>query len=159
MVRLRSPQEPRLTKRIYEMACIHFPARPWKRYDNLRMNRLAQLTAEVQILGTLCNREDPRDVRAALVHVLQRYAFLEPEHQIVFESIRALLLRDRLSKDRLAVHLNNRGFPDVDLEKYCAAAFSTIEEALNLARRLCSLADEPSASVGRDNQGKLKHDS
>ncbi len=123
------------------------------------MDRLAQLTAEMQVLGTLCNREDQHDVHAELVHVLERYAFLEPEHQIVFESIRALLLRDRLSKARLAVHLNNRGFPDVDLEKYCAAAFSNIEEALKLARRLCSLADGPGAGVRRDSQGKVKHDS
>ena len=122
------------------------------------MDRVAQLTAEVQVLGTLCNREVPRDVRAELVHVLEHYAFLEPEHQIVFESIRSLLLHDRLSNARLAVHLNNRGFPDVDLEKYCEAAFSNIEESLKVARRLCSLADEPGASVHHDNQGKLKHD-
>jgi hypothetical protein len=122
------------------------------------MDRVAQLTTEVQVLGMLCNREDPRDVRAELVHVLEHYAFLEPEHQIVFESIRSLLLHDRLSKASLAVHLNNRGFPDVDLEKYCEVAFSNIEESLNVARRLCSLADEPGASVHHDNQGKLKHD-
>jgi hypothetical protein len=122
------------------------------------MNRVAQLTAEVQVLGTLCNREDPRDLRADLVHVLEHYAFLEPEHQIVFESIRSLPLHDRLSKARLAVHLNNRGFPDVDLEKYCAAAFSNIEEAVKLARRMCSLADDHSAGVSYDNPGKVKHD-
>jgi len=120
------------------------------------MDRVAQLTAEVQVLGMLCNREDPREVRAELVHVLEHYAFLEPEHQIVFESIRSLLPHDRFSKSSLAVHLNNRGFPDVDLEKYCAAAFSNIEESLKVARRLCSLADEPGASVHHDNQGKLK---
>jgi hypothetical protein len=56
------------------------------------------------------------------------------------------------------VHLNNRGFPDVDLEKYGAAAFSNIEEALKLARRMCSLADETGAGVRYDNQGKVKHD-
>jgi len=56
------------------------------------------------------------------------------------------------------VHLNNRGFPDVDLEKYCAAAFSNFEESLKVARRLCSLAGEPGAGVHHDNQGKLKHD-
>ena len=122
------------------------------------MDRVAQLTTEAQVLGTLCNREDPHDLRAELVRVLERYAFLEPEHQIVFESIRSLLLHDRLSKASLAVHLNNRGFPDVDLEKYCAAAFSNIEESLKVARRLCSLADEPGAGVHHDNQGKLKHD-
>src|SRR6266404_7606092 len=122
------------------------------------MNRVAQLTAEFQILGTLCNREDPRDLRAELVHVLEHYAFLEPEHQIVFESIRSLLPHDRFSKSSLAVHLNNRGFPDVDLEKYCEAAFSNIEEAVKLARRMCSLADDHGAGVSYDNQGKVKHD-
>ena len=122
------------------------------------MDRVAQLTTEVQVLGMLCNREDPRDVRAELVHVLEHYAFLEPEHQIIFESIRSLLLHDRLSKASLAVHLNNRGFPDVDLEKYCAAAFSNIEEAVKLARRMCSLADDHGAGVSYDNQGKVKHD-
>jgi len=122
------------------------------------MNRGAQLSAEVHVLGTLTNREDSHDLRAELVRVLEHYAFLEPEHQIVFESIRSLLLHDRLSKASLAVHLNNRGFPDVDLEKYCAAAFSNIEESLKVARRLCSLAGEPGAGVHHDNQGKLKHD-
>jgi hypothetical protein len=122
------------------------------------MDRVAQLTAEVQVLGTLCNRDVPHDLRAELAHVLKHYAFLEPEHQIVFESIRSLLLHDRLSNASLAVHLNNRGFPDVDLEKYCAAAFSNIEESLKVARRLCSLADEPGAGVHHENQGKVKHD-
>jgi replicative DNA helicase len=122
------------------------------------MDRVAQLTIETQVLGALCKREDPHDLRAELVRVLEHYTFLEPEHQIVFESIRSLLLRDRLSMARLAVHLNNRGFPDVDLEKYCAAAFSNIEEAVKLARRMCSLTDEPGAGVRDDNQGKVKHD-
>ncbi len=40
------------------------------------------------------------------------------EHQVVFESIRFLLSRGTLTAARLAVHLNNRGFPDVDMEKY-----------------------------------------
>src|ERR1700704_1653436 len=122
------------------------------------MHRVAQLTAEFQVLGTLCDPEVPHDLRAELAHVLEHYAFLEPEHQIVFESIRSLLLHDRLSKANLAVHLNNRGFSYVDLEKYCEAAFSNIEESLKVARRLCSLADEPGARVHHDNQGKLKND-
>jgi hypothetical protein len=112
------------------------------------MNRVAQLTAEVHVLGTLCIREDPRDARAELVQVLEHYAFLEPEHQIVFESIRSLLLHDRLSNARLSVHLNNRGFPDVDLEKYFAAGFPNIEEALKLARRLPSVGDGPATVCG-----------
>jgi hypothetical protein len=122
------------------------------------MNREAQLTAEVQVLGTLCIREDPRDARAELVQVLEHYAFLEPEHQIVFESIRSLLLHDRLSNARLSVRLNNRGFPDVDLQKYFAAGFSNIEEALKLARRLPSVGDGPGDRARYNNQGKVEHD-
>ena len=122
------------------------------------MDRVAQLTTEVQVLGTLCNREDPRDVRAELVHVLEHYAFLEPEHQIVFESIRSLLLHDRLSKASLAVHLNNRGFPDVDLEKFCAAALANIDDALQLVRQLCSLAGGSGTQLHHDRQGKVEDD-
>jgi hypothetical protein len=144
---------------IYELACIHFLAHRLKRYDSPRMNRVAQLTAEVQVIGSLCNVAGSREQLTELVRALQNYIFLEPEHQIVFESICSLLLRDRLSNARLAVHLNNRGFPDVDLEKYCAAGFSNIEDGLKLAHRLRSLADEPGAGVRYDTQGKVKHDS
>jgi replicative DNA helicase len=115
--------------------------------------------AEAQILGTLCNQAGTSEQRDELVKILDRYAFLEPEHQIVFASIRSLLRHDRLSNSRLAVHLNNRGFPDVDLEKYCAAALANIDEAMNLARRLCPLANGPGAEVRYDIQGKSKHDS
>ncbi len=87
----------------------------------LPMDRVAVLQAEVQILGTLCNQAGTSEQRAELIQTLHQYTFLDSEHQILFESIRSLLPRDRLSNVRLAVHLNNRGFPDVDLEKYCAA--------------------------------------
>jgi len=102
------------------------------------MDRAALLLAEVQILGTLCTQAGTVEQCNELAHTLDGYAFLEPEHQIFFGSIRALLLYDRISNSNLAVHLNNRGFPDVDLEKYCAAALENIDEALKLARRLRS---------------------
>jgi hypothetical protein len=102
------------------------------------MDRAAQLLTEVQILGTLCSRENANERGSELVRTLEHYAFLEPEHQVVFESIRALLPQDRISSERLAVHLNNRGFPDVDLGRYFAAAFADIEDALRLSRKLGS---------------------
>jgi hypothetical protein len=102
------------------------------------MDRAAQMLVEVQILGTLCNQESASERGTELVRTLEHYAFLEPEHQVLFESIRALLLQDRISSERLAVHLNNRGFPDVDLEKYSAAAFTDIEDALKLSHQLGS---------------------
>jgi len=111
------------------------------------MDRAAQLLAEVQVLGTLCNRECSSQRRMELAGILERYAFLEPEHQVVFESICHLLQHDRISAARLAVHLNNRGFPSVELEKYYSAAIVDIEDALNMARRLCSLDRESRADV------------
>jgi hypothetical protein len=100
------------------------------------MDRAAQLLAEVQILGTLCNREIAGGDRAELVRTLEHYVFLAPEHQVVFEAIRFLLPRGRISPENLAVHLNNRGFPDVDLAKYSAAALTDIGDALKLSRQL-----------------------
>ena len=122
------------------------------------MNRKAQLEAEVQVLGTLCNRAGAREQHADIVSAFDHYQFLEPEHQIIFGSIRSLLVRDRLSTTNLAVHLNNRGFPDVDLEKYCAAALANIDDALKLARRVCSVAHGPGADARYDSRGKAKHD-
>jgi len=122
------------------------------------MDRTGLLLAEFQILGTLCTQAGTVEQRNELAHTLDRYAFLEPEHQIVFGSIRALLLHDRLSNANLAVHLNNRGFPDVDLEQYCAAALANIDEALKLACRLCSAARGPGADVRYDCHGKAKNE-
>src|ERR1700680_1277514 len=114
------------------------------------MDRAALLLTEVQILGTLCNQGGKSEQRNELVKTLDRYAFIEPEHQIVFQSIRSLLPHDRLSNARLAVHLNNRGFPDVDLEKYCAVALANIDEALKLARQLCSLTRQSGTAARSD---------
>jgi replicative DNA helicase len=123
------------------------------------MDRAAVLVAEVQVLGTLCNQAGTSEQRAEVVCALNQYAFLEPEHQIVFESIRSLLSADRLSSARLAVHLNNRGFPDVDLERYYAAALANIDDALQLVRQLCSLAHGSETQLRHDRQGKVERDS
>jgi hypothetical protein len=122
------------------------------------MDRAAQLLAEVRVLGTLCKREGSSDQRIALVHALGDYLFFEPEHQVVFESIRTLLPRGRISAADLAVHLNNRGFPDVDLGKYCAAALPDVEDALQMARQLLSLGHGPGTEVRYDSKGRVKRD-
>jgi hypothetical protein len=122
------------------------------------MDRAALLMAEVQILGTLCTQAGTVEQRNELAHTLDCYSFLEPEHQIVFGSIRALLPHSRLSNTHLAVHLNNRGFPDVDLQKYCAAALANIDDALQLARRLRSFGYGSGADVRYDSNGKAKYE-
>jgi hypothetical protein len=82
------------------------------------MDRETQFATELQALRVLCDEAAPREERQRLIESLSRHAFIEPEHQVVFESIRALFPRGRISAAQLRVHLNNRGFPDTDAEKY-----------------------------------------
>jgi hypothetical protein len=82
------------------------------------MDRETQFAAELQTLRALCDEAAPSEDRQRLMQSLSRHAFIEPEHQVVFESIRALFSRGPISAPQLRVHLNNRGFPDTDVAKY-----------------------------------------
>jgi hypothetical protein len=82
------------------------------------MDRETQFATELQALRVLCDGAAAREDRQRLMEALSHHAFIEPEHQVVFESICALFSRGLFSLARLRVHLNNRGFPDTDIEKY-----------------------------------------
>ena len=82
------------------------------------MDREKQLEAERKAIQTLCNEAIARRLRQNLIQSLGPKAFINPEHQVVFESICALFPRGPLTMDGLRIHLNNRGFPDTDVEKY-----------------------------------------
>lgn len=82
------------------------------------MDRKTKIAAEFQALRTLCDERIARNLRQNLIQSLGPRAFSEPEHQVVFDSIRALFPRGPISQVQLRVHLNNRGFPDTDVEKY-----------------------------------------
>jgi hypothetical protein len=82
------------------------------------MDRDTQFATELQTLRVLCDVAAPREERQRLMQSLAQHVFIEPEHQVVFESIRALFSRGPISAEQLRVHLNNRGFPDTDVEKY-----------------------------------------
>jgi hypothetical protein len=86
------------------------------------MDRAANPDDELQMLRILCGESTSREQQLEILRSLQDRLFHDPEHQVVLESVRILCLRDALSADRLAVHLNNRGFPDVNLEKYFTSA-------------------------------------
>lgn len=88
------------------------------------MNDQTQFASDLQALRTLCDEDAPRDERQKLIHSLKQHIFIDQEHQVVFESIRALLPRGPISVTRLRIHLNNRGFPDVDVEKYFQSKFN-----------------------------------
>jgi hypothetical protein len=82
------------------------------------MDRKTKFAAEFKALCTLCDETVARNLRQNLIQSLGPRPFSEPEHQVVFESIRALFSRGPISREQLRIHLNNRGFPDTDIEKY-----------------------------------------
>ncbi|MGA7795411.1 MAG: hypothetical protein WCA19_20425 [Candidatus Acidiferrales bacterium] len=82
------------------------------------MDSETQFATELQALRVLCDETIDRDDRQRLMQDLSQHPFIEPEHQVVFESIRVLFPRGPISEAQLRVHLNNRGFPDTDVEKY-----------------------------------------
>jgi len=82
------------------------------------MDSKTQLTAEVRALCTLCDETVPRNLRQNLIQSLSPRKFTEPEYRVVFESICALFPRGPVTAEKLRIHLNNRGFPDTDVEKY-----------------------------------------
>ena len=66
----------------------------------------------------MCDESASREERTKLIDSFARHLFVEPEHQVVYESIRTLSLRGQISPALLIVHLTNRGFPDIEMEKY-----------------------------------------
>jgi len=82
------------------------------------MDRQTQLEAELKALRTLCDETVARNLRQNLIQSLGPHAFSDPEREVIFESIRSLFLRGPISREQLRVHLNNRGFPDTDVDKY-----------------------------------------
>jgi hypothetical protein len=94
--------------------------------------------AELDALRALCDQLQAREPRMALCQALANYQFTEPDRQIVFESVRELLNRNALSTSALIVHLNNRGFPDINLEVYFAPGVPGAGDALAGMREFLS---------------------
>jgi hypothetical protein len=86
------------------------------------MKREKQFAAELKALRALCDESIARELRQNLIRSLGSRAFKTAEHQVVFESICALFPRGPISEAQLRVHLNNRGFPDTDVETYFRSA-------------------------------------
>ncbi len=90
----------------------------------IEMNCESQCEKELSALQSLCDATATTEERRKLMEQFQKCLFVDPEHQVVFESIRALSRRGPITLTNLRIHLNNRGFPDTDLEKYFQPAQS-----------------------------------
>lgn len=82
------------------------------------MDRITESEDELELLRELCDETIAHAHRAQMMQVARSYVFKDPEHKFIFESISILFPRGPISQERLTVHLNNRGFPDVDVGKY-----------------------------------------
>lgn len=86
------------------------------------MDRDKTVSLEIQTLRTLCDEKISREERLGRLNSLSQHDFLTPEQQVVFESVCVLLRWGSISASQLRVHLNNRGFPDIDVETYFPGA-------------------------------------
>jgi hypothetical protein len=111
------------------------------------VDRESQLAAEFKALCTLCDEATPRKLKENLIKSLGPRAFKEPQHQIVFESICALFPRGPITSSQLQIHLNNRGFPDTDVEKYFSSAASQSTSASDTEKN-DGAADKPRSERG-----------
>ena len=83
------------------------------------MDRETQFAAELQALRALCDEAIPRDERQRS-HAISLLNTLSSSPSIRSSLNRSApyFSRGPISEAQLRVHLNNRGFPDTDVEKY-----------------------------------------
>jgi hypothetical protein len=74
--------------------------------------------SERELLRLLCQATCGAPIAVAL-RELAGYAWLNPEHRIVFEALREVRARDWFPLlEQLPAHATRAGFPDVDWEAY-----------------------------------------
>ena len=110
------------------------------------MEREEKSTIELRILCALCREAGTREQRLEILRSLEHHVFVEPEHLVVFESLRTLFVRGPITSAALCVHLNNRGFPDIDMENYFQTGSDDMKKPLEQARRLHELDTKNQAS-------------
>lgn len=80
-----------------------------------------QVIADGELLALRGMCQGARDARVwdDGIRILNAHAFQDPVHGLVFETLREINTDDpRIIRGLLAARLTNKGFPDVDVEKY-----------------------------------------
>jgi hypothetical protein len=101
---------------------------------------------ESRILRALCSDLSPRidnaDARAAILAKLRTHRWQDPEHRVVFEALTLLPGRELIElREQLPAQATRMGFPDVNWEKYYAAAADSAIE--NLVAELLATSRKP----------------
>ncbi|HEX2714228.1 MAG TPA: hypothetical protein VHM88_18705 [Candidatus Acidoferrales bacterium] len=89
------------------------------------------LGVERDVLRAMCQSVPGCDVLHDGLEILADYRFMDSTHQLVFDTLRELRAGNpRLIRERLPARLNNKGFPDLDLETFFAPQRLTADEAV-----------------------------
>ena len=103
--------------------------------------RVRILEAECDVLRAMAQGTPERRVWADGAEILKDYAFGDAHHQLIFDALRELSTDDpAIIRERLPAFLNNKGFPDVDLEAIFEPHKLSAAEAVALMRALRSRA-------------------
>jgi len=100
--------------------------------------------AERTVLRAMCVGALGRTVWREGVDLLADYRFADNVHQLIFEAMREIQTDDPLIiRELLPARLNNKGFPDLDLETYFQPHNFPANQTIALIRALCAgSADE-----------------
>ena len=94
---------------------------------------------ELAALRALCQGSTDGSLLREGLGILAGHRFVEPLHQVFFEVLETISSDNpAVIRDLLPARLNNRGFPDFDLEIYFRPNSLTRAQALELFRHLAA---------------------
>jgi hypothetical protein len=106
------------------------------------------IEAERNALRALCQDTCDGSVRAQGMRILTSYPFVDAVHQLLFDTLREIPSADpEVIRAQLPTRLNNRGFPDLDMETFFEAHGLSTAEAIALMRNLCDRSSAAARST------------
>ncbi len=115
-------------------------------------SRATKVGAERTVLRAMCVGALGRTVWREGVDLLANYRFADNVHQLIFDAMREIQTDDpRIIRELLPARLNNKGFPDLDLETYFQPHNFPADPTIALMRALCasSAGEKRSKSAAR----------
>jgi hypothetical protein len=102
------------------------------------------IEAELDVLRAMTQGTPERAVRAEGIKILADYPFLVAVHQLIFDTLREIPADSpQVIREQLPTRLNNKGFPDLDLETVFQPHNLTARQAIALMRELRSQPGHP----------------
>ena len=95
--------------------------------------------AERTVLRAMCVGALGRTVWREGMDLLAVYRFADNVHQLIFDTVREIHTGDPLIlRELLPARLNNKGFPDLDLDTYFQPHTFPANQTIALIRALCA---------------------